>query len=179
MRDTLDGGKHPHRLDDAHKLRLPVPKCALGITVEDMIWFWGLTAGIALGLEFATTTFYFGLLAVGALGGLATAAVGAPGIIQVLVAAAITLLGVVVIRPLALKRFARVPIGARTGVDALPGAEALTLRSVTMHEGQVKLRGETWSARLDPDLALEPIEPNSRVCVSRIDGATALIFPLD
>ena len=90
-----------------------------------MIWFWGLTAGVALGLEFATTTLYFGLLAVGALGGLAAAAVGAPGIIQVVVAAAITLLGVVAIRPLALKRFARVPIGARTGVDALPGAEAL------------------------------------------------------
>ena len=105
-----------------------------------MIWFWGLTAGVALGLEFATTTFYFGLLAVGSLGGLAAAAVGAPVIIQVLVTAAITLLGIFAIRPLALKRFARVPIGARTGVDALPGAEALTLGSVTMHEGQVKLR---------------------------------------
>ena len=60
-----------------------MPKWALGITVEDMIWFWGLTAGVALGLEFATTTFYFGLLAVGSLGGLAAAAVGAPVIIQV------------------------------------------------------------------------------------------------
>ena len=156
-----------------------MPKWALGITVEDVIWFWGLTVGVALGLEFATTTFYFGLLAVGSLGGLAAAAVGAPVIIQFLATAAITLLGIFVIRPLALKRFARVPIGARTGVDALTGAEALTLRSVTMHEGQVKLKGETWSARLDPDLAFEPIEPNSRVCVSRIDGATALIFPLD
>ena len=113
-----------------------------------------------MGLECATTTVYFGLLAVGSLGGLAAAAVGAPVIIQVLVTAAITLLGIFAIRPLALKRFARVPIGARTGVDALPGAEALTLRSVTMHEGQVKLRGETWSSRLDPDLALEPIEPH-------------------
>ena len=144
-----------------------------------MIWFWGLTAGIALGLEFATTTFYFGLLAVGALGGLATAGVGAPVIIQVLVTASITLLGIVAIRPLALKRFARVPTGTRTGVAALIGAEALTLMSVTMHEGQVKLKGETWSARLDPDFELEPIEANSRVSVSRIDGATALIFPLD
>ena len=156
-----------------------MPKWPLGITVESMIWFWGLTAGIALGFEFATTTFYFGLLAVGALGGLATAAVGAPVVIQVLVTSGITLLGIFAIRPLAIKRFARVPIGARTGVDALPGAEALTLMNVTMHDGQVKLKGETWSARLDPDLALEPIGPNSRVCVSRIDGATALIFPLD
>ncbi len=144
-----------------------------------MIWFWGLTAGIALGLEFATGTFYFGLLAVGAVGGLATAAVGAPVIVQVLVSAAITLFGIVAIRPLALKRFAKIPIGARTGVDALVGAEALTLMSVTLHEGQVKLKGEIWSARLDPDLAFEPIEPNARVSISRIDGATALIFPLD
>ncbi len=144
-----------------------------------MIWFWGLTAGIALGLEFATSTFYFGLLAVGAVGGLATAAVGAPVIVQVLVSAAITLFGIVAIRPLALKRFAKIPIGARTGVDALIGAEALTLMSVTLHEGQVKLKGEIWSARLDPDLAFEPIEPNARVSISRIDGATALIFPLD
>jgi membrane protein implicated in regulation of membrane protease activity len=144
-----------------------------------MIWFWGLTAALALGIEFASSTFYFGLLAVGAVGGLATAAVGAPVIVQVAVTAAITLLGVVAIRPLALKRFTRVPIGARTGVDALVGAEALTLMSVTLHEGQVKLKGETWSARLDPDLAFEPIEPNARVSISRIDGATALIFPLD
>lgn len=158
---------------------MPVPKHQSGITVENMIWLWGVTAGIALGLEFATTTFYFGLLGVGAVGGLATAAVGAPVIVQVLVTAAITLFGIVAIRPLALKRFARVPIGARTGVDALIGAEGLTLMNVTLHEGQIKLRGETWSARLDPDLASEPIEPNARVSISRIDGATALIFPLD
>lgn len=144
-----------------------------------MIWFWGLTAGIALALEFATTTFYFGLFAVGAAGGLATAAVGAPVVVQVLVSAAITLFGIIAIRPLALKRFARIPIGTRTGIDALIGAEALTLISVTSHEGQVKLKGEIWSARLDPDLAFEPIAANARVSVSRIDGATALIFPLD
>jgi membrane protein implicated in regulation of membrane protease activity len=144
-----------------------------------MIWFWGLTAGIALGLEFATTTFYFGLFAVGAAGGLATAAVGAPVVAQVLVAAAISLFGILAIRPLALKRFARVPIGTRTGIDALIGAEALTLMSVSLHDGQVKLKGETWSARLDPDLALDPIGPNVRVSISRIDGATALIFPLE
>jgi len=144
-----------------------------------MIWFWGLTAGIALGLEFATTTLYFGLFAVGAAGGLAAAAVGAPVVVQVLVAAAVTLFGIVAIRPLAIKRFSRVPVGTRTGVDALIGAEALTLMSVTAHEGQVKLKGETWSARLDPDLAFDPIGPNVRVSISRIDGATALIFPLD
>jgi membrane protein implicated in regulation of membrane protease activity len=144
-----------------------------------MIWFWGLTAGIALGLEFATTTLYFGLFAVGAAGGLATAAVGAPVVVQVLVAAAISSFGIVAIRPLAMKRFARAPIGTRTGIDALIGAEALTLLTVTAHEGQVKLKGETWSARLDPDLTFDPIGPNVRVSISRIDGATALIFPLD
>ncbi len=144
-----------------------------------MIWFWGLTAGIALGLEFATTTLYFGLFAVGAAGGLAAAAVGAPVVVQVLVAAAVTLFGIVAIRPLAIKRFSRISVATRTGVDALIGAEALTLMSVTAHEGQVKLKGETWSARLDPDLAFDPIGPNVRVSISRIDGATALIFPLD
>ena len=144
-----------------------------------MIWFWGLTAGIAVGLEFATTTLYFGLFAVGAAGGLASAAVGAPVVVQVLVAAAITLFGIFAIRPLAIKRFTRAPIGTRTGIDALIGAEALTLMSVTAHEGQVKLKGETWSARLDPELAFDPIGPDVRVSISRIDGATALIFPLD
>ena len=144
-----------------------------------MIWFWGLTAGIALGLEFATTTLYFGLFAVGAAGGLAAASVGAPVVVQVLVAAAVTLFGIVAIRPFAIKRFARAPIGTRTGIDALIGAEALTLMSVTAHEGQVKLKGETWSARLDPELAFDPIGPDVRVSISRIDGATALIFPLD
>jgi membrane protein implicated in regulation of membrane protease activity len=149
------------------------------ITVVSMIWFWGLTAGLALGLEFATTTLYFGLLAVGATGGLAVSALGAPVAVQVLVTAGITLFGIIAIRPFAIKRFARVPIGAHTGVDALVGSEALTLGGVTLHQGQVKLKGEVWSARLDPDLTSEPIEPNSKVSISRIDGATALVFPLD
>ena len=176
---TRNVNQHGKRLDHRFNVRLPLPKRQIGITVINMLWFWGLTVGVALGLEFATSTFYFGLLAVGALGGLGASAIGAPVIVQVSVTAAVTLFGIVAIRPLALKRFARVPISARTGVDALIGAEALTLMSVTLHEGQVKLKGETWSARLDPDLAFEPIEPNARVSISRIDGATALIFPLD
>lgn len=144
-----------------------------------MVWFWAILAGVALGVEMLTATFYFALVAVGALAGVGAAAVGAPPLIQGIVMGAVTLLGIVFVRPFARKHFSRVPALSRTGVDALTGSEALALTGIDGSGGQIKLKGEVWSARTDPDISTEPISPNSRVSVSRIDGATALVFPLD
>ncbi|MCP4743003.1 MAG: NfeD family protein, partial [Actinomycetales bacterium] len=68
---------------------------------------------------------------------------------------------------------------ARTGVDALPGVEGYALTEITDRDGRMKLRGEEWTARLDPDITLEPVESGTKLVVTRIDGATALVHPID
>ena len=83
------------------------------------------------------------------------------------------------VRPIALRHLRRLPVGARTGVDALPGAEGLALTEISTHEGRMKLRGEEWSARLDPDITSVSVPGGTRVVVTRIDGATALVHPID
>lgn len=143
------------------------------------MWLWGAVAALSLGIELMTGTLYFALVSAGALAGLGAGAVGAPPIVQALTMGAVTLAGILVVRPFAARHFTRIPLPTRTGVDALPGSEALTLTGVTAESGQIRLKGEIWSARLDPDLTSEPLDHNTRVSVSRIDGATALVFPID
>jgi membrane protein implicated in regulation of membrane protease activity len=36
-----------------------------------------------------------------------------------------------------------------------------------------------WSARLDPDITTVPVPAETDVVVTRIDGATALVHPID
>ena len=50
---------------------------------------------------------------------------------------------------------------------------------ITERDGRMKLRGEEWTARLDPDITLEPVVSGTKLVVTRIDGATALVHPID
>jgi membrane protein implicated in regulation of membrane protease activity len=71
------------------------------------------------------------------------------------------------------RRFAAGP-GLAEPVRALEGRNALVLDRVAMYGGQVKLDGETWTARpLNHD---DVYEPGDHVTVVRIDGATAVVW---
>jgi len=144
-----------------------------------VLWLWGVIAAVALGVEMLTGTLYFALVSVGALAGLGVGVVGAPPLVQALTMGGVTVAGILVVRPVAVRHFNRLPLPMRTGVDALPGSEALALTGITTESGQIRLKGEVWSARLDSDVTSEPVDQNTRVSVSRIDGATALVFPID
>lgn len=146
---------------------------------ERMLWVWGAIAAVSIGFELLTGSLYFALVGVGAVTGLGAAALGAPPAVQVVTMVVVTLVGILLVRPFAVRHFSRVPLPSRTGVDALIGAEAFALSTITQDSGQVRLKGEVWSARLDPDLLSEPVPEKTRVSVSRIDGATALVFPID
>ncbi len=140
---------------------------------------WAIVAAVALGIEVFTLDLTFALIGVGALAGAGEAVVGGPLWLSVVVAAAVALAGILLVRPVALRHLRRMPIGARTGVDALPGAEGLALTEISVHDGRMKLRGEEWSARLDPDITEEEVPTGTRLVVTRIDGATALVHPID
>ncbi|HEX6233281.1 MAG TPA: NfeD family protein [Jiangellaceae bacterium] len=136
---------------------------------------WTLWAGLALILGIIETTtldLVFLMLAVGAAGGAAVAAVGAPFLVQALAAIAVSVAMLGVVRPIA-KRHLHQAISERTGVAALVGRRATVLERVDGNGGRVKLAGEVWSARSYDGSV---IEVGASVDVVEIQGATALVF---
>lgn len=137
-------------------------------------WLWWLIAAVVLGiLEAVTPVLVFGMLGVAALVAVVLALLGVPIAFQVLgfVVASIATLGVV--RPL-IRRYTRPKLGERSGIARLIGEDAFVVQRVDAQGGQVKLKGELWSARaFDPTLVLEA---GSTVQVIEIEGATALVY---
>lgn len=133
---------------------------------------WMLAAGVLAVGEMLTLGFFAGPIAVAAVLAAIVALAGAGLAAQWIVFIAASLGSVLVLRPIA-RRHLRTPAQIRTGTAALVGAPALVLERVDDRGGQVKIAGETWTARsYDED---ESYEPGTRVSVMQIDGATALV----
>ncbi|WP_072802253.1 NfeD family protein [Rhodococcoides yunnanense] len=137
-----------------------------------IIW---LIAGIALAAAEALTGDFFLLMIAG--GALATAGISAvtdfPVWADAVVFGVVSLVLVLGVRPILLRRFAAPPLLA-TNAAALAGKSAVVLEQVSAHEGQVKLGGEVWTARpLDES---EVYAPGVTVTVMEIDGATAVVW---
>lgn len=139
---------------------------------------WLIAGAAALGVELFTLDLTFALIALGAFAGAGAAALGAPLWGQAAVAGGVAIAGLLFLRPIARRHLRRVPRELRTGVDALPGTTAIALTSVTTEGGRIRLRNEEWSARLDTDVTDVQIDAGMRVYVTRIDGATAVVFPI-
>ncbi len=135
-----------------------------------VIW---LIAAAALGAaEMLTTTLALGLVAVGALAAALAEAVGGGPVAQVVVFVAVSLAGIVLIRPVALRRLQRRST-FRTGAAALVGQTGYVLADVTPHDGRIRIGGEEWSARPYDEMSVIPA--GSTVDVLQIKGATALV----
>ena len=139
-----------------------------------VIW---LIAAVVLGVaEMLTTTLAAGLLAVGALAAALTGAVGGDPVLQVTAFVAVSLAGIVLIRPVALRRLGR-RTTLRTGTAALVGRTGYVLEDVGPHAGRIRIGGEEWSARPYDDTSASVIPAGSTVDVLQIKGATALVHP--
>ena len=139
--------------------------------MEDWVW-WMIAAGVLAVGEIATLGFFLGPIAVAATLTAIVALVGGGLAVQWIVFIAASLGSVLVLRPVA-RRHLRTPARLRTGTAALIGGRAVVLERVDANGGQVKIGGETWSARAyDED---DAFEPGARVEVMEIDGATALV----
>lgn len=142
-----------------------------------LIWLIG--AGVLVGIEVLTLDLTFAVLAGAALGAAGTAALGGPFWLQGLVGVVLAGIGIAFVRPFALRHLRSVPHELRSGVDALPGQRGRALTEITTDDGRMTLRGEVWSARLDTDVTSEPVPEGTSLTVTRIDGATALVHPID
>lgn len=142
-------------------------------TIEQWAWIgWLVLILVFLVIEMLTLDFTFLMLSIGGLAGLLTDLLGAPIWLQVIVAAAVAAVLVLVLRPPLLRRLHRGQDPTPSNVEALLGIGGVVVSSVGPHGGQVKLaNGDVWTARTDS----AELEPGTRVRVRRIDGATAVV----
>ncbi|QWW20458.1 NfeD family protein [Schaalia sp. 19OD2882] len=142
-----------------------------------MAWFWWVLAAVALGvIEVLSVDLIFLMFGIGALAAALASALGAPLWVQVGVFAVVSLLLLFLVRPWAKSHLARSVPNVRTNSQGLVGEVAVVRDRVTSLEGRVLLAGEEWSARADQNWEI-PV--GTRVRVLAIDGATAVVGPVD
>ena len=136
--------------------------------------FW-LAAFIAFAIGEAITVGLVSVwFAVGALAGLFAAALGAGLWLQITVFLGVSALALALFKPLSGK-FLRPKLSA-TNADRVIGAAALVTETIdnTQAQGQVKVKGQIWSARSAQDIVI----PAGRdVKVLRIEGVKVIVEP--
>lgn len=144
-------------------------------------WAWVFWLGLILVfviIEVNTLEFTFLMLALGSVGGLVAGLVGAPWWLQLVIAAVLALLLVLFVRPPLLHALRRNADPARSNVDALLGLGGTVTVDFRFGAGQVKLaNGDVWTARVADGVAPGGLEEGSRVVVTAIEGATAVVVP--
>lgn len=132
-----------------------------------------LAGGLAVS-EMLTLDLTLLMLGGGALAGGLTGLV-LPGALwaQVLVAVVVALVLMFVLRPVLLSRLRNSP-GYQTAFDKLLGNSGRAVGMITPSGGEVKIAGETWSAR-SYDGAI--IADGTEVEVLEVDGVVLVVFP--
>ncbi|MFD0203342.1 MULTISPECIES: NfeD family protein [Saccharothrix] len=138
-------------------------------------WLIWLIFAVVLGVaEIFSLTAALGILGGAALVTAGSAALGLPLPLQLLVFTVVSTVGVVLVRPMAVRHMRR-PQLARFGVDALIGTPAYVIQDVTGLDGRVRIGGEEWTARAYDDTLVIPA--GTVVDVMEIQGSTALVYP--
>jgi|SRR6185312_8387485 membrane protein implicated in regulation of membrane protease activity len=131
-------------------------------------------------IEMLVLEFTFLMIAVGSLGGLISGLFGVPWWGQLLIAAALSVLLLFLLKPPLLRLLKRGADPAKSNVDALIGTPGTVVLTLTDDNGQVKLsNGETWTARFAPGSTIRRLQPGERVLVAAIDGSTAIVIPAE
>lgn len=145
--------------------------------IEQWAWIgWLVLIAIFLVIEMLTLDFTFLMLSFGGVLGLVAGLVGLPLWAQLIIAAVAAALFIFFLRPPLLHRLRRGEDPAKSNIEAVIDLRGTALCDITQITGQVKLsNGDIWTAR-STDGA--PILQGSRVAVSEISGATALVRPV-
>jgi membrane protein implicated in regulation of membrane protease activity len=115
------------------------------------------------------------MLAVGALAG-AVVAVVAPDLwwLQILVGAGVSAGTLALLRPTLLAKVRNMP-GYRSSTAKMVGSSGLALSQIDNSGGEIKVDGQSWSAR--PYSSDIVIEQGTEIEVYEIDGAIAVVYP--
>lgn len=151
----------------------------------DVLTQYAWIAWLVLILVFATIEVFtlemtFLMLALGSVAGLLSGLTGIPWYIQFVIAAVVAVALILLLRPPLLRRLRRGGDPALSNVEALIGLDGQVVRTVTKIGGQVRLQnGDTWTARLSPITEQVDVAVGEHVLVTGIDGATAVVVPVE
>lgn len=149
------------------------------VDLTDYLWIvWLVFIFVCVIIELLTLEFTFLMIAVGSLGGLGANLLDFPWWLQILIAAVISVLLILTIRPLLLRVMHKGADPTPSNVAALMGLSGRTLSALGEAGGLVKLaNGETWTARLDDSVRNLSVEQGEKVVVTAIEGSTAVVIP--
>jgi membrane protein implicated in regulation of membrane protease activity len=128
------------------------------------IWF--IVAAALMAGELLVTAAILGPIGLAALGAGVVAAAGASSEVQFVAFTILTLLSLLIARPIAKRHLMAPPAERRTNAPALLGESALVLQRVDRDSGQVKVGGDVWSAR--SAAPHDVFEPGDRVVVESV-----------
>jgi membrane protein implicated in regulation of membrane protease activity len=136
-------------------------------------WQAWLAAAIALGVaELFSLDLILLMMATGALAGMAAALLNVVWPLQIVIAVAVSVGMLALVRPGIAKRLHAGP-ELRLGHAALVGRQGVVVDEVSLNGGQIQVGGELWTAR--PFDETEVIEPGEPVDIFEIKGATAYV----
>lgn len=151
------------------------------VDLTQYVWIaWLILILIAVIIELLTLEFTFLMVAFGSVAGLGANLLGWEWWVQFLVAAVVSVLLILTIRPVMLRYMRRGADPALSNVAALHGMSGRVVSPVADTTGLVKLaNGETWTARLAPESAQRLVDTGASVRVVLVDGATVVIVPAE
>lgn len=146
--------------------------------LTDYAWIVWIALILIFGIiEVTTLEFTFLMLALGSAGGLLSGLLGLPWWAQILVAAVLSVLLLFAVRPPLLRALKKGGDPALSNVDALIGLSGIVTIDFNGNTNHVKLsNGESWTARTADET---PLIEGSRIVVTAIDGATAVVTPAE
>lgn len=135
--------------------------------------YWLAAFVVLLIIEIVTVGLSTIWFAIGALGAFIASVAGANIWIQVVIFLVISLVMLILLRPVALKYFNQDRV--KTNVDSIIGTVGMVTRSIdnAREEGTVKVSGQEWTARSSEDAVLIP--QDTRVRIMRVQGVKLIV----
>lgn len=151
------------------------------VDLTQYIWIaWLILIFVCVIIELLTLEFTFLMLAFGSVAGLGADLLGWEWWVQILVAAAVSVLLLLTIRPVLLRYMRRGEDPTPSNVAALNGMSGRVVSPIADTTGLVKLaNGETWTARLASESDQRVVDTGASVRVVLVDGATVVIVPAE
>ncbi|GLI28931.1 membrane protein [Agromyces rhizosphaerae] len=151
------------------------------IDLTQYVWLvWLIFIVVCIIIELLTLEFTFLMIAFGSIAGLGADLLGLPWWLQFLIAAGVSVLLILTIRPVLLRYMRKGEDPTPSNIAALLGMTGRVLSPVEANSGLVKLaNGETWTARLSPTTEQRTVTPGETVLVTLVDGATVVIIPTE
>ncbi len=134
--------------------------------------FWLLLTVVLIIIEAATPMLVCIWSAIGALAACVIAALGTPLWLQIVIFVAISVVLIILTRPLAKKYVTKKAIA--TNADRVIGAEGIVIQKIDSIEnsGQIKVLGQVWSAKSENG---EIVETGAHVTITALEGVKAIV----